>query len=178
MNNNYSCKSRRRKNSCEQIDPYESYNYGCEQKIDCRSNRAYDCVSKMNKNSYQYNQTRMSEYYDSEIRQYYDSEIRNHSRYTTFLEDDGFEYTGYGYKKSCETDNCKPKEPKPIIEAKITNNPELACVVCMTNQRDTCCKTCSHMSMCWTCSNNLNPKKCPICRCDFTKDDLFQVIIS
>jgi hypothetical protein len=47
------------------------------------------------------------------------------------------------------------------------------CVVCMDKIANMCIKKCGHLGLCEACSYQL--KKCPLCRIDFSLDDLLKV---
>lgn len=65
--------------------------------------------------------------------------------------------------------------PETKIDYKIKNNKipieetedeDLQCIVCVTNKKN-CRVDCGHL-YCITCISKLNPKKCPMCRKDFS----------
>eukprot|EP01062_Namystynia_karyoxenos_P034783 TRINITY_DN25472_c0_g1_i2.p2 TRINITY_DN25472_c0_g1~~TRINITY_DN25472_c0_g1_i2.p2 ORF type:complete len:435 (+),score=142.86 TRINITY_DN25472_c0_g1_i2:68-1306(+) len=46
---------------------------------------------------------------------------------------------------------------------------EDGCTVCWTNRRDTKLRPCDHFKFCWDCAGRLEPRKCPVCRQNFTQ---------
>jgi hypothetical protein len=54
-------------------------------------------------------------------------------------------------------------EPPPDYIPAKAEDPDCQCVICMDSRKDTVFRPCGHLSVCWSCGQNLQGK-CPVCR--------------